>query len=303
MKILSRFNWREYAGARIHYYLMYFCAFIKKNIKICKHSKIRSGVAICAVFKDENQYVKEWIDYHMKIGIIFFLLYDNMSKIPLSHTLKEYIDKGIVKVIYKNADYDSRQAEAYNDSVNHLQNYEWAVYIDIDEFIVLQKEETDIKDYLKKYDDTVSIVGLNWLMFGSNGHKTVQTSIINSYTQSCPNYHHNNHIKSIVRLSRFYWTNNPHYFFITKGKIVNVKGEPIKKGSPFNSPPVLNETMRINHYYTRSYEDFKLKQKRGRGDCKLKAPDESYFLLQKENVQNFDIINLISRINQKNRVN
>jgi hypothetical protein len=302
MKIFKDFSWRKYVGAKIHYYLMHFYAFFKKNIKRNKHSKIRTGVAICAVFKDENQYVREWIDYHIKIGIVSFLLYDNMSQIPLEHTLKEYIDKGIVKVIHKKGEYDSRQAEAYNDSVNHLQNYEWAAYIDIDEFIVLLGEETNINDYLKKHNDTTSSIGLNWLMFGSNGHKDVQTSIINSYTQSCPGSHHNKHIKSIVRLSRFYWTDNPHYFFITKGNIVNVREEPIKKGSPFNNPPILNEIMRINHYYTRSYEDFKLKQKRGRGDCKLKAPDEYYLSLQKENAQNFDIINLINRINQKNKV-
>lgn len=268
-------------------------------------------IAICAMIKDENYYIKEWIDYHIKIGFDFFLIYDNGSKIPIRKTVKDYIKRGIVKVIDFPGSRRGRQAEAYTDSIDYLKKYEWVAYIDLDEFIVLLEKETNIKDYLKRFDKRVSAICLNWLLFGSNGHKKIQKSVIKSFTQSCPNFvkedcpdykegDYRCFIKTILRPSRFKECINSHCFVVNKGNVVNVVGKKIGLNEIRSKPSVIDKAMRINHYVTRSYEDFKLKNIRGGGNTNKKKGYGFYKGFQKENVQNYDIINLLKRINLKN---
>ena len=46
-------------------------------------------LSICAIIKNENVYLEEWLNYYLLIGVEHFYLYDNESKIPIKDTLKE----------------------------------------------------------------------------------------------------------------------------------------------------------------------------------------------------------------------
>lgn len=257
--------------------------------------------AICLVCRDENQYLKEWVDYHLLIGFDHIQIWDNESKIPIKDTMKEYIDKGVVSVKEKKGlQYIKRQTQCYNDSVKiYLNNYKWVSILDTDEFIVLLDKDVNIKDYLKQYEKFGG-VGLNWLLFGSNGHKTTQKSQLESFTQSAPNHSANKHIKVIVQPERVVRMTGCHRA-LCAGMVVNVKRGQIGN-HPFNEPPILTEVMRINHYVTRSEEDFELKRQRGPGDQdNSNGPSEKYSQkffesYNSENVQNYDILNLLKRI-------
>lgn len=264
---------------------------------------MENKIAICAVFKDENIYVKEWIDYHLAIGFDYILMYDNESKIPLSVTAKDYIEQGKVGVRESKGQKQNRQAKCCNLSLEELRDYAWVAHIDIDEFIVLLEKSQNIKDYLQEYINCSSI-GLNWLLFGSNGHIKTQASVINSYTQSLPSHSANKHIKSIYQPKYILRSGAPHYvipkgnsILVAEGKQVNVKLKPCD--GPFCQPPVLDYKMRINHYVTRSRQDFELKQKRGSGNMKNRKYTEDFWESnQIEDVQNFELIENWNRINE-----
>lgn len=257
---------------------------------------MNSKVAICAVFKDENQYVKEWADYHLNIGFDYIYIYDNMSKIPASDTLKEYIRDGKIGSEISKRTNSGRQSDCYNDSLKKLKHFDWVAYIDIDEFIVLLDNSVNIKDYLHDYSN-YSAIGLNWLLFGANGHKNTQQSVLQAYTQSCPTNSANQHIKTILRPSKAICSTGPHCFKV-HGGTKNINKQNIN--GPFNNPAILNTKMRINHYLTRSKEDFELKKKRGSGNMKDRKYDPNFFeVYQKENVQNYDILKTLEKINEK----
>ena len=98
-------------------------------------------------------------------------------------------------------------------------------------------------------------------MFGTNKHKNKQKSVINSYTSACIENEHNKHVKCIVKPSKINKPiQNPHFFPCTT---VNVERKTVE--GPFNDP-VINRRMRINHYVTRSEEDFMEKINRGGGN-------------------------------------
>lgn len=126
-------------------------------------------LSICAIFKNEAHYLKEWIEYHRLLGIDHFYLYDIGSKDYFEVILKPYIKEGIVTLIpwpeaVKLQDESdayrwalSTQIPAYENAVNFIarNETEWLIFVDIDEFLVCPKR--DIKALLNEYDDYAGI--------------------------------------------------------------------------------------------------------------------------------------------------
>jgi hypothetical protein len=53
-------------------------------------------VSLVSIFRDESKYLKEWIEFHLLVGIDYFHLVNNNSSDNYLDVLKEYIDVGIV---------------------------------------------------------------------------------------------------------------------------------------------------------------------------------------------------------------
>ena len=127
--------------------------------------KLKYYVSACLIFKDEGPFLKEWLDYHLTIGVEHFYLYDNNSSDNYLEIVQPYIDKGLVTLV--NWPYHAAQAKAYK---NCLETYRgesnWITFIDADEFIV-PRYDTDIKTWVKRFDKYPAIV-IKWLMFGTN---------------------------------------------------------------------------------------------------------------------------------------
>ncbi len=52
-------------------------------------------LSLCLVCKDENNYLAEWLNYHILMGVERFYIYDNDSQIPVRDTLKDYVRQGV----------------------------------------------------------------------------------------------------------------------------------------------------------------------------------------------------------------
>ena len=89
---------------------------------------------------------------------------------------------------------------------------DWFIYLDADEFIILNNNLVGIKDLLNRYNFADSLA-LNWLMFGTNNLKTDPDDLIlESYTKS--ELILDNHVKSFVRPSQAINAINPHFYNI-----------------------------------------------------------------------------------------
>lgn len=125
------------------------------------------NVSICAIFKDEAYYLKEWIEFHRIIGIDHFYMYNNNSEDDFLIVLQHYIDLGIVTLI----DWPKKHAqlEAYRNCIeNYRSESKWIGFIDIDEFVI-PKNEIKIYDLLKKYNRTSGAILCYWRVMGSGG--------------------------------------------------------------------------------------------------------------------------------------
>ena len=130
------------------------------------HQKRRYDVSICAIFKDEGKYLKEWIEYHRIVGVQHFYLYNNFSSDNYQEILQPYIDREIVTL--KDWPIKQGQMQAYKDCVEQFgHEAQWIGFIDIDEFIVPNKTNT-VGEFLKKFINR-PIVIIYWRYFGSSG--------------------------------------------------------------------------------------------------------------------------------------
>lgn len=251
-------------------------------------------LALCIMCKNDENTLIENIKYHTLAGVDHFIVYDNMSSRPLSAVLSQM--KNVTVHLWPNSN-DRSQIKCYDQCLrDYSSKFKWIGFIDTDEFIVLKNGMKSIKDFLRGYE-SYGGVGLNWKCFGSSGHVKRQESVIESYVFAAGTGD-DKHIKSIVNTTAVIGHNqNPHEFRYKPGYfcVNELKG---KVQGPFNNPPS-HKLAQINHYVTRSREDFEAKRKRGggnkRGSVKLTEGFWSRFQGGQIDTSIKDFINLIKQ--------
>lgn len=254
-----------------------------------------STIALCAIVKEEDSYLEEWVAFHLSIGVDFILIIDNGYRETSSRVLSKYIALGLVEV----RTFPTRkkpQQGAYDRAIRLLEgHYTWVGFLDIDEF-VFPVAEQDLKRVLAKYERYPALA-INWVSFGSGGHLTKpQGWVTENFTSrgelqhflplekylidksgSKPRYHPmNSHVKCFVQPDKTLYFRSAHHFrFIDGGAAVTEKEEPID--GPY-SPTVSVSEIRINHYWSKSIEELKSKLAKGRVSQTHRVVDAGYDL-------------------------
>jgi len=147
------------------------------------------NVALVLMIKNENNYIKEYIEYYKSLGIDTIYLCDNNDidgETP-EDVIKEYIDSGFVQ--YKNIrGINEYQLQCYNTMYNELSSkFDWIAFLDADEFLVLKKH-SNIKSWLSqtKFQHTDQIL-IEMVNYGDNDLLKVENnfSVLQRFTKSC----------------------------------------------------------------------------------------------------------------------
>ena len=244
-----------------------------KFFRFCKTKKnYRYKITLVCVLRDEASYVKEWIEYYKELGIEHFCFYDNKSKDNLTEILKPYIAENLVTYKYVDAE-NHPQGQSYTDAIFTFRNKsEYMLFVDIDEFICMRKQNLRFYDFAKSIYNTdryIAGIGMNWLCYGSAGIKNKPNGlVIESYlNRSDSNYEANKHVKSLINPRKVYRGGAHVPFFYKNYYNVNENGERFK--GPFNENPKYNNVS-VNHYAAKSLEEQEIKAKKGFGKTKLK---------------------------------
>lgn len=124
-------------------------------------------VSICAIFKDEDEFLKEWLEYHLLVGIDHFFMYNNNSTDRYRDILKPYMDAGLVTLVDWAAPH--AQMAAYADAIEKFAGEtKWMGFIDLDEFVVPTKGDK-VYPVLQPFDWKAGAVVVYWKYFGSSG--------------------------------------------------------------------------------------------------------------------------------------
>jgi len=238
-------------------------------------------ITLGLVAKNESKYLKEWVLYHKLIGVDNFSIYLHNNTDDSSGILED------LGVNFKNVSSEYLGFEVKNKLYTEIiqeANTEFVCCLDIDEFIMIS-EHDHIQDFLSSslFYGFGGIV-LHQNIFGSNDHQTSPNGlVIDNYTKRHPdnfdfpkNYPNFQQpydlfkiIKTIVRRRSFKRVLDSHEY-VTHTPIVDENGQLYRKYT-CNRPL---SKIRLNHYFTKSLEDWTFKTSRPRFSNSPKYPNE-----------------------------
>jgi hypothetical protein len=207
---------------------------------------MKAYLAIQAMFLNEARYLREWIEFHRLVGVERFFLYDHDSTDGGAELLAPYVEEGIV--VLHDWPVHPGLLEANQDCIErHRDDARWISFMDIDEFL-FSPTGAAVPDVLRRFDHLPGL-GIPWALFGTSGHVTRPPGlVIENYTVRTNQPRRVRWFKSIVDPSRVYRARGPHVFGYTDDRTIY----PVPAFAPF-------DLLRINHYWTKSEEDFKEK--------------------------------------------
>ena len=207
--------------------------------------------AICAILKNEHQYLDEWIRHHLDVGFDEIYLYedfgskshsiitDNYSNVHLMQ-LSEIFDK------IKHLHGDKQNALYIYFYQNYKNVFDYTAFIDIDEFIMFE-DGYDLQTLLNEYQEYNGIF-LFWKMYNANGIiDNPKSDVVTTYTTiSVDDWHDNGwKYKSIVKM-------NSDSYFISCHEIAGG----ITTDHSSSKYDTTYSKAWINHYFTKSWEEW-----------------------------------------------
>jgi len=235
-------------------------------------------LAICAIFRNEAPYLREWIEFHQLVGFERFYLYQNRSDDDWQAVLEPYIERGVVEVT-EWPKHSPCQLEAYQNFIDtHKGHPNWVAFIDCDEFLFSPSHET-VPHALAQLPLAWGAVGVNWVCFGASGRQVkTEEPVIERFTfRPLDNFGPNVHIKSIVRMDRVDGVGmDPHHFQVGCGTFSEL-GDRVQ--GPFTSKPT-HRSLRINHYLTKSHEEYLQRIAKGKADMQRTREPAEFDLYQ-----------------------
>ena len=225
------------------------------------------NICIFTVIKDEQEYLSDWIEYHLNLGISKLFIFedigstshknitDKYNNVEL-HSVKElYSEDEIPKLIEDRKNKVPPQTDFINRGLKYIHSlgkYQWTALIDIDEFITCTEKISDILDRYKEHQAVL----LYWQNYGCSGHiykPNINKPPYEIYTEKCgyelySDYKYFKITKFIVNMEKYKPTMK---YWIHCANVDFVKAD----GSYKRSEPVF-EPLYLRHYILRSAEEY-----------------------------------------------
>jgi hypothetical protein len=229
-------------------------------------SRAPAYLSICAIYRDEAPYLREWVAFHRLVGVERFFLYNNRSSDEHREALAPYIADGTVEL----TDWDDHpaQVQTYDDCIRtHRDDSRWIAFIDLDEFL-FSPSGKPVPEILSEYERWPG-VGVNWAVYGTSGHEEKPAGlVIENYVRRTDDPGFNRPIKSIADPKRIRNFCLAHYFMYRDepGVAVDENQRPISGPQFSRTESVSFARLRINHYFTKSEAEFRAKIAKGYAD-------------------------------------
>ena len=205
---------------------------------------------ICAIFRNESRYLREWVEFHLLQGAERLYLYNNRSDDDFLTVLAPYLADGTVHLVPWPLD-PPCQLQAYQHRLLRLAGRPlWCAFLDCDEFLFAPAHAT-VTDALACIPRNWGAVGVNWLCFGSGGQQVYEPGLVTErFTWRADSaYPFNLHVKSIIRMDQEVDVGpTPHHFNVQRSTFT-------EQGCPLYGPLThahSSRLLRINHYCSKS---------------------------------------------------
>jgi hypothetical protein len=209
----------------------------------------RKGVCICSIGKNENLYVKEFIEYYLSSGVKKIIIYDNndINGENFKDIIQNHYSKWVTIIDVRGM--TSIQIPIYNYCYkNNYVKYDWIGFIDFDEYLYI-KNNSNINSFLSnKRFEKCELVFFNWMFYNDNN--------LIKYDNRTLNERFKKPTKMSIQGKSFVRGGNKKLlipstliFGINIHSVCNSKGEKLTKIE-------VSPLAYIKHYYTKTVEEF-----------------------------------------------
>lgn len=232
--------------------------YLEQNKALDDSLECKYYTAVVLLIKNENRYLKEWLDWHLSIGFQHIYIYDN-GDIDHVQDIIDLYDEDIrarITVVDWTGHHTHIQQDAYNHfMLNYKQDVRWGMFIDSDEFLrFTDGVTTDVNDFLRGYEDYTEVWGYE-VEYDANGQEKYEDKPVRErftrQTDAREGFYWKNFIQA-NRIDSFLM----HYAYYDPQKHLLFKNEQSNQ-----------DLFVIDHYYTKSWEEWQWKIKdRGGAD-------------------------------------
>lgn len=216
--------------------------------------------AIIAIAKNEQLYIDEWVNHHLSLGFNNIIIADNDD---------EFILPGIVtdpRVKHENyCGIDKVQSLAYTQLYDkYRKDYDWLLFIDVDEFVMLDEHYASVAEFLEGFDcDVVRLSCLHYSdgdMLDADGDYSVLSRFKEQYRTNLDTF-----CKSIIntRVDRQERQIYGHGIYDKSLDARNALNDPCECFNQHTNR-IVDRVAWINHYPTKTIGEY-IKQKYNRG--------------------------------------
>ena len=274
------------------------------NFALKRHASPHGQVTAVSMMKDEGPYVIEWVAHHLAVGFTDLVVYTNdcsdgtdamlirLEELGLAHHRRNDIPDGIKPQ-------PSALNYAQDDPV--VQNSDWVMVFDADEFVSIRYGDGTLDDLLTatKAQDANGIV-VTWRIFGSAGVVDwSRAPVTEQYLMAAPTtWNKGWGVKTLFTFDADYWklgihrpkmkTRHIKTAFPDTVKWLTGSGAVMEDYFKFRGWRSITRTVgydwvQLNHYAVKSVDSYAIRKLRGNVNNKKDKYNSDYWSLQDRN--------------------
>lgn len=241
------------------------------NLALLRQIRPTKTVAVVATVRDEGLYLVEWLAFYRAIGVREFFVYSNDNADRSDELLRALARGGFIRLLRNRVRQGTNpQRKAYQHALHLLHDlraYKWILFVDADEFLVLDKQydhriDRFIRDLERQCSGNVPGAVLfpwGWRLSDA-GFKRTDGLLFERYPHSIPHAM----VKSLVRLHaamgmcEVHIPTLPGHEVLLDSSLSPVDAETIWKGKPKSCAGG-----ELAHFWGKSFEEYAVKKRKG----------------------------------------
>lgn len=229
-------------------------------------------ITIFTNIKDENRYLEQWLDYHIKLGFEQFILFEDEGSKPHDDIVKKFknnvrilLYKGVLKNSYR----EFKDLTCFKFVFQRHPEITWGIKLDPDEYLCLGQFKT-IQQYISVLsfeNKPITELVFNWHLYNANGKiyapATYKYDLLETYSNEIDIKNINSEYKENVSDNTYNLTKTLMLFDCFKDR----SDETINENISGNFPHRLLETDNpidaelstgayIKHFITKSFDEY-----------------------------------------------